>query len=222
MINIAIDGPSGAGKSTVAKMLAKKHNMIYLDTGAMYRAVGLKVKRTGIDLYYGTEFKDLLSRIILDIKYIDGEQHIYLDSIDVSKEIREPDISKYASDVSAVPACRFRLVDWQREIASKNNCVIDGRDIGTYVLPNADLKIFLTAKPEVRAERRYKELVARGKTVDLKTILADMIERDTQDSTRALAPLRKAIDAVEIDSSDMTAEEVVAKIDRMLKRDKII
>lgn len=216
MINIAIDGPSGAGKSTIAKSIAKKYNITYLDTGAMYRVVGLKVFLTKADMYDEKQLDDILKNLDLEIKYIDGEQHVFLEKKDVSKEIREHYVSKLASDVSAIPSCRLKLVDLQRKIAKKTNCVLDGRDIGTYVLPDANIKIFLTASPETRAERRYKELLEKGQKVDKQTVLDDINQRDKNDMTRAFAPLKKAADAIEIDSSYMSIEEVLNKIDEIL------
>lgn len=218
MINIAIDGPSGAGKSTIAKSIAARKKITYLDTGAMYRAVGLKVYLTNSDMYDENQLSNILDNLDLDIKYVNGEQKVFLDGKDVSKDIREHHISKLASDVSAIPACRLKLVDLQRRIAEKSDCVLDGRDIGTYVLPDANVKIFLTASPEVRATRRYKELLAKGQKVEYYKVLSDINERDKNDSSRAFAPLKKADDAVEIDSSDMTIEQVIAVIDEILSQ----
>ena len=218
MINIAIDGPSGAGKSTIAKSIAARKKITYLDTGAMYRAVGLKVYLTNSDMYDENQLSNILDNLDLDIKYVNGEQKVFLDGKDVSKDIREHHISKLASDVSAIPACRLKLVDLQRRIAEKSDCVLDGRDIGTYVLPDANVKIFLTASPEVRSTRRYKELLAKGQKVEYDKVLSDINERDKNDSSRAFAPLKKADDAVEIDSSDMTIEQVIAVIDEILSQ----
>ena len=218
MINIAIDGPSGAGKSTIAKSIAARKKITYLDTGAMYRAVGLKVYLTNSDMYDENQLSNILDNLDLDIKYVNGEQKVFLDGKDVSKDIMEHHISKLASDVSAIPACRLKLVDLQRRIAEKSDCVLDGRDIGTYVLPDANVKIFLTASPEVRATRRYKELLAKGQKVEYDKVLSDINERDKNDSSRAFAPLKKADDAVEIDSSDMTIEQVIAVIDEILSQ----
>lgn len=218
MINIAIDGPSGAGKSTIAKNIAARKKITYLDTGAMYRAVGLKVYLTGSDMYDENQLSYILDNLDLDIKYVNGEQKVFLDGKDVSKDIREHHISKLASDVSAIPACRLKLVDLQRKIAKKCDCVLDGRDIGTYVLPDANVKIFLTASPEVRATRRYKELLSKGQKVEYDKVLSDINERDKNDSSRAFAPLKKADDAVEIDSSDMTIEQVIVGIDEILSQ----
>ena len=184
----------------------------------MYRAVGLKVYLTNSDMYDENQLSNILDNLDLDIKYVNGEQKVFLDGKDVSKDIREHHISKLASDVSAIPACRLKLVDLQRRIAEKSDCVLDGRDIGTYVLPDANVKIFLTASPEVRATRRYKELLAKGQKVEYDKVLSDINERDKNDSSRAFAPLKKADDAVEIDSSDMTIEQVIAVIDEILSQ----
>lgn len=221
MVNIAIDGPSGAGKSTIAKNIALKKRITYLDTGAMYRAVGLKVCLTKIDMYDNEQLVSILNDLDLDVKYVDGEQKVFLDGKDVSKDIREHYVSKLASDVSAIPACRLKLVDIQRKIASKNDCVLDGRDIGTYVLPNATVKIYLTASPEVRAMRRFNELTAKGQSITFDKVLADINERDRNDSTRAFAPLKKADDAILIDSSDLSIEQVISRIDEILTEKEV-
>lgn len=216
MINIAIDGPSGAGKSTIAKNLSKKYNITYLDTGAMYRVVGLKVYLTNTDIYNEEQLNSILKNLDLEIKYTNDEQHVYLDGEDVSTKIREHHISKIASDVSAIPACRLKLVELQREIAKKTDCVLDGRDIGTYVLPDANVKIFLTADAEVRADRRHKELLQKGQNIDKATILNDILIRDKNDSTRAFAPLKQAEDAIALDSTHLNIEEVLQKIEAIL------
>lgn len=216
MINIAIDGPSGAGKSTIAKSLSKKYNITYLDTGAMYRVVGLKVYLTNTDIYNEEQLNSILKNLDLEIKYTNDEQHVYLDGEDVSTKIREHHISKIASDVSAIPACRLKLVELQREIAKKTDCVLDGRDIGTYVLPDANVKIFLTADAEVRADRRHKELLQKGQNIDKATILNDILIRDKNDSTRAFAPLKQAEDAIALDSTHLNIEEVLQKIEAIL------
>ena len=208
MINIAIDGPSGAGKSTVARAVAAKLDILYLDTGAMYRACGLYAVRKGKN---PADYKDavgLLSEINVDVEYEGGRQITLLNGEDVSDAIRAHEISKAASDISKHPEVRMKLVEMQRKIASKTSVVLDGRDIGTYVLPECRNKFYLTASPEIRAQRRYKELSAKGAECDYSTILADIIQRDYNDSHRAFAPLRQAADAVFIDSSEMTPEEV--------------
>ncbi|NCA67205.1 MAG: (d)CMP kinase [Clostridia bacterium] len=208
MINIAIDGPSGAGKSTIAKIIAKKLNIIYLDTGAMYRAVAWKAISLNIEPNDSERVKMFLDALIIDIKYIDGVQYIFADGIDVTNAIREHHMSKAASDISKIPEVRLKLVDMQRDIASKNDVVLDGRDITSYVLPNAKYKFYLTAKAEERASRRVKELAEKGQHIEYEKMLADIIDRDYNDSTRAFAPLTKTIDSVEIDSTAMGIEEV--------------
>ncbi len=208
MINIAIDGPSGAGKSTVARAVAAKLDILYLDTGAMYRACGLYAVRKGKN---PADYKDavgLLSEINVDVEYEGGRQITLLNGEDVSDAVRAHEISKAASDISKHPEVRMKLVEMQRKIASKTSVVLDGRDIGTYVLPECRNKFYLTASPEIRAQRRYKELSAKGAECDYATILADIIQRDYNDSHRDFAPLRQAADAVFIDSGEMTPEEV--------------
>ncbi len=212
MLNIAIDGPSGAGKSTIAKEIAKRLNIIYLDTGAMYRAIGLKAVRLGIDTEDVQGVTGILDSTKIEIKYEDGVQIIYLDGEDVSTAIREHHISKAASNVSKIPAVRLKLVAMQREIAAKNNVVLDGRDITSYVLKDANNKFYLTATPEERAKRRYKELVEKGQNVDYETILADINDRDYNDTHRDFAPLTRTEDSVFIDSTELTIEQAIEKI----------
>ena len=211
-MNIAIDGPSGAGKSTIAKELAKKLNITYLDTGAMYRTVALKALLFGIDVNDEEKVCEMLPSVNLDIKYIDGIQHVYLDGKDVSKEIREHRMSKAASDISRIPAVRLKLVEMQRELAAKYDCVLDGRDITSYVLPNAEYKFYITASPEVRAKRRFDELAAKGETIDFSVLLEDIKKRDYNDSHRDFAPLTRTPDSVYVDTSDMPIEEVLATV----------
>lgn len=212
MLNIAIDGPSGAGKSTIAKEIAKRLNIIYLDTGAMYRAIGLKAVRLGIDTEDVQGITGILDSTQIEIKYEDGVQIIYLDGEDVSTAIREHHISKAASNVSKIPAVRLKLVAMQREIAAKNNVVLDGRDITSYVLKDANNKFYLTATPEERAKRRYKELIEKGQNVDYETILADINDRDYNDTHRDFAPLTCTDDSVFIDSTELTVEQAIEKI----------
>ncbi len=212
MLNIAIDGPSGAGKSTIAKEIAKRLNIIYLDTGAMYRAIGLKAVRLGIDTEDVQGVTGILDSTQIEIKYEDGVQIIYLDGEDVSTAIREHHISKAASNVSKIPAVRLKLVAMQREIAAKNNVVLDGRDITSYVLKDANNKFYLTATPEERAKRRYKELIEKGQNVDYETILADINDRDYNDTHRDFAPLTCTEDSVFIDSTELTVEQAIEKI----------
>lgn len=210
LCSVAIDGPSGAGKSTVAKAVASRFGFIYLDTGAIYRTVGLAARRAGIDPKDAESVLPLLPGLTIRFDYgEDGTQRMFLGDEDVSKEIRTPEISMYASDVSAIPGVRTFLLDMQRDMAKKTSVVMDGRDIGTVVLPDAGLKIFLTASVEERARRRLAELAAKGDPSTYEQVLADMIERDRNDSTRAAAPLKAADDAVVVDTSDMGLEESI-------------
>lgn len=211
-INIAIDGPSGAGKSTVAKIVASKLSIVYLDTGAMYRATALKFLNEGVNMDDEEYIINNLNSLDISIKYIDGEQHILLDGKDVSKEIRLHHMSKAASDISKIKEVRIKLVDLQRKIASENNVIMDGRDIGSYVLPDSKHKFFLTASAEVRAKRRYDELISKGQSADYSQILEDINIRDKNDSTRSFAPLKKTSDATEIDSTFLTVDEVCKQI----------
>ena len=216
-MKIAIDGPAGAGKSATAKALAKELGFIYVDTGALYRGIGLYALRKGAKTNSIEEVVPLLAEIKIEMKHIDGEQHIFLNGEDVSGFIRTESVSAAASDVSAIPAVRDFLFDMQREIAEKNSVVMDGRDIGTVVLPDAQVKIFLTASVDVRADRRYKELIEKGEKADLAEIKAQIKERDARDMNRPIAPLKQADDAVLVDTSDMTIEEVVAAITRIIE-----
>ena len=210
MINIAIDGPSGAGKSTIAKKAAEKLGYIYIDTGAMYRTVGLYLNRLGINIKAEKEkVINSLSGINIDIKYENGEQHIFLNGEDVSSLIRTPEISMAASDSGTVLEIREKMTHLQRNLAKNNNCIMDGRDIGTFVLPDADVKIFLTADVRVRAERRYRELTEKGEQVKFEDVLSDMVLRDKNDNTREFMPLKKADDAILIDTSDLSLDESV-------------
>ena len=215
MINIAIDGPAGAGKSTIARKTAANLGYIYVDTGALYRAVGVSVLRRGLDTTDAKAVAGVLNEIKIELKFIDGVQHVFLNGEDVSTAIRLPEASMAASNVSAIPAVRAFLFDLQKSIAAKNNCIMDGRDIGTVVLPDAQLKIFLTASAEVRAKRRYAELVEKGTPVDYDALLEEIKLRDHNDSTRAIAPLKPADDAVLVDSSDMTIAEVCEAIEKL-------
>lgn len=206
-INVAIDGPAGAGKSSVAKLAAKKLGYIYVDTGALYRTVGLFSIREGIDTKNVDAVAQTLSKIKVKLGFVDGAQHVFLNGEDVSEAIRTPEASMGASNVSAIPAVRAFLFDLQRDIAKNNNCIMDGRDIGTVVLPDAQVKIFLTASPESRAQRRYKELIEKGEKVDFNDVLDDINKRDYQDTHREIAPLKQAEDAVFIDNSNCNLEE---------------
>lgn len=217
MINIAIDGPAGAGKSTIARSLASKLGYIYVDTGALYRAVGVNAMRSGADTKNPEQVCATLEGADVSLRFVDGEQRVFLGEEDVSVAIRTPEASMAASNVSAIPAVREFLFDLQRDIAAKNNCIMDGRDIGTVVLPNAEVKIFLTASAEVRAKRRYDELLAKGMQADYNQVLEEMIQRDYQDSHRAIAPLKQADDAVLVDTSDMNLEQVIETLDNIVK-----
>lgn len=206
---IAIDGPSGAGKSTIAKELSKLLQFIYIDTGAMYRAIGLYTARKGIASNDRQLVPGLLPEIKLELGFIDGVQHIFLNGDDVSGEIRTEEASKRASDVSAIPEVRAFLLDFQRSFAKTNNVIMDGRDIGTVVLPDADVKIFLTASPEARAQRRFAEQKAKGMDVTYEQVLEGMRLRDLQDSTRAAAPLKAAEDAILVDTTEMDLQRAI-------------
>lgn len=212
MIQIAIDGPSGAGKSTVAKALAAKLGIIYVDTGALYRTVGYYVRSREVDPKDPAAVEALLPDIRVDLGYRDGAQVVSLNGEDLGDRIRTPEMSMYASAVSAIPAVRAFLLDTQRDIAKRHSVIMDGRDIGTVILPDADVKIFLTASNECRAQRRCDELRAKGIETTYEEVLADMQERDRADSTRAVAPAIAAPDAIPFDNSWMTPEECVERI----------
>lgn len=217
-IRIAIDGPSGAGKSTISKTLAAKLGFVYIDTGAMYRAVALYALSNGIDTKNGDgRLAEALDKIDIDIAYKDGLQHIYLCGEDVSEKIRQHEVSMGASNVATVPAVRLKLVDMQRALAEKQSVIMDGRDIGTYVLPDAEIKIYLTASVEERAKRRQLELEAKGQNVAYEQVLCDMKERDHNDSTRDFAPLRQADDATLIDTTALDFDGSVEKIYEHIK-----
>jgi len=217
-ISVAIDGPSGAGKSTVAKALAEQFHLIYVDTGAIYRTVGLAAQRAGVASKNTEAVIALLPELHIDISYdAEGTQRMLLNGEDVSEEIRTPLSSIYASDVSAIPAVRAFLMDMQRDMARRSSVVMDGRDIGTVVLPDADIKIFLTASAEERARRRYLELKKKGSAASYAEVLRDIEYRDLQDSTRAAAPLKPAADAVFIDNSKLSFEESVAAAAKLVR-----
>ena len=217
-IVIALDGPSGSGKSTVAKFLSDKLNILYLDTGAMYRATALKALNLGIDTFDEEGVKTFINDINLEIKYIDKSQHTFLDGEDVSQKIREPHMSMAASNISSLKTVRLKMVEMQRKIASDISCVLDGRDIGSYVIPDSDYKFFITASPEVRAKRRFDELKAKNFDVNYDEILKDIEKRDYNDIHRDFSPLVQAKDAVYIDTSDMNIEEVTNKILSFIKQ----
>ena len=212
MINVAIDGPSGAGKSTISKMVAEKLGITYLDTGAMYRAVALYAYRKGIDVNDQERVVPLLDDVDISFELKDGQKIILLNGVDVSQAIREHYVSKLASDVSKIPQVRKFLVAMQRKIAETTDVVLDGRDITSYVLPNAKFKFYLTATAEERATRRYKELTAKGQEVDFDRILNDIIDRDYNDMNRDFAPLVQTQDSVYIDSTHLSIDEVAAII----------
>lgn len=212
MISVAIDGPVGAGKSSVARESAKRLGFIYVDTGALYRGVALYASRKGADLNVPDNVTALLPEIKVELKIENGIQKIFLCGEDVSEEIRLPEISMAASSVSSIPEVREFLLELQRDIAKNNNVLMDGRDIGTVVLPNAQLKIFITANPEIRAKRRYDELAAKGVETTFEQVLNDLNRRDYQDSHRAVAPLKMAENAVLVDTSELSFEESVEKI----------
>lgn len=217
MISIAIDGPSGAGKSTISRKAAEKFGFIYVDTGAIYRTIGLATKIRGVSLDDTAAVIELLPTLEIELKYNDaGEQHMYLDGNDVSRDIRLPEVSMLASKVSAIPAVREFLIDMQRGMAEKYDVIMDGRDIGTVILPNADLKIFLTADVRDRARRRYEELRAKGMEKPFDEVLAEMEKRDEQDTQRAAAPLKAADDAVLLDTSGNTLEESIDEVCRLI------
>lgn len=213
MINIAIDGPAGAGKSTIAKTVAKDLGIIYLDTGAMYRATAYYAIKGGVDVKDEERVKELLPMLEMDIKYDEnGAQQIYVNGLNTTPYLREHYMSKAASDISALPCVRYKMVEIQRDFAKKNDVVLDGRDIGTFVLPDANCKFFLTASPEERAKRRLIDLEQKGEKVDFDTLLNDIVERDYNDSHREVAPLKQADDAVLVDTTSMTIDEVVSYV----------
>ena len=217
MISIAIDGPGGAGKSTIARTLAKDMGYLYVDTGALYRAIGLYARRNGAAPGEIGKVTALLPGIRLDLRWVEGIQRVYLNGEDVSEEIRLPEISMAASDVSAMVPVRDFLLELQRDMARKNNVVMDGRDIGTVVLPDAQVKIFLTAAPEERARRRCRELEEKGLPADYGQVLSELRQRDEQDQNRAAAPLRQAADAVLADTTGLALEESLDLVKRIVK-----
>lgn len=206
--SIAVDGPSGAGKSTLAKLLAEALGYLYVDTGAIYRTLGLFAQQNSVEPTDAVGVTALLSRVNIELRHgDDGYQHMYLDGADVTADIRRPEISRFASAVSAIPAVRAFLLNMQRDLAKTHNVIMDGRDIGTVVLPEATVKIFLTASADERAHRRHKELLERGHETDFDTVLRDIVERDRNDSTRSAAPLRQAEDAILVDTTGIDLRE---------------
>ena len=217
IFNIALDGPAGSGKSTVAKILAKDYNILYLDTGAMYRACGLKALRLGVDPKDREAVEKMLPELNVKVEYSGGAQHTILDGEDVSSAIRENAVSMAASSISAHPAVRVKMVEMQREIAKSMSCVLDGRDIGSTVLPDAKFKFYITADSKIRAMRRFKELQERGERVEFEKLHAEIVARDKQDSEREFSPLVCADDAVVIDTSEMDVESVVAAVKSVIQ-----
>lgn len=216
-VNIAIDGPAGAGKSSIAKRAAAALGYIYVDTGALYRTIGLNALRRGLDTKDAAAVTTTLSDVQVSLRFVDGEQRVFLGDEDVSAAIRTPEASMAASNVSAIPAVREHLFSLQQRIAAENNCLMDGRDIGTVVLPNADVKIFLTASAETRADRRCKELAEKGMSAPYEKVLRDIIERDYNDSHRAIAPLKQAEDAVLLDTSTLNFDESYEAVIQIIK-----
>lgn len=217
MINIAIDGPSGAGKSTIARLVADELGFLYIDTGALYRSIGVAALRKNIEPTDSEKVIELLPHLKITLGFIDGIQHVFLNGEDVSEEIRLPASSMAASNVSAISEVRSFLFDLQKNLAAENNCIMDGRDIGTVVLPNAEVKIFLTASAEIRAKRRYDELIQNGNNVDFESVLTDIKQRDYNDTHRSVAPLKQADDAVLLDCSDLSLEEVKNEIIKIIR-----
>ena len=217
MISVAIDGPAGAGKSTLARKVAAQLGFIYVDTGALYRTVGLKFSKMGADIELKCDIASVLAETTVDIRFVNGEQRVFLDGVDVSEEIRTPVASMMASAVSAKSEVRAFLLEMQRKLARENDVLMDGRDIGTVVLPNATVKIFLTASAEERARRRYDELIAKGMNVTFKEVYDDMVQRDYADSHREIAPLKQADDAVLADTTGLEPEQSLELILNIVK-----
>ncbi len=213
---IAIDGPAGAGKSTIARVLARELGFIYVDTGALYRTIGHYMLSHGIAIEDTDAVVAALDGLTVSVEYVDGEQHVFANGEDVNAYIRTPEVSMAASAVSAIPAVRTFLLQVQRDMAATRSVVMDGRDIGTTILPDARIKIFLTASPEARAQRRYAELCEKGVTTTYDEVLADMVKRDYDDTHRAASPLRQAADAVLVDTSDDTLEEAIARMKQVV------
>jgi len=218
IINIAIDGPGGAGKSTISKTVAKKLDILYVDTGSLYRTIGLFVKLKDVNPKDGAAVASILPEISLEVKYENGAQVNYLNGVNYGDAIRTPEMSMYASDVSKIPEVRAFLLETQKQIAKKNSVILDGRDIGTVILPNADVKIFLTASAECRAMRRYKELCERGQSVRYEDVLKEMNERDEQDSNRKIAPAKPAEDAILLDTTGFNFEQSVNMILELIEK----
>ncbi|MDD6352441.1 MAG: (d)CMP kinase [Lachnospiraceae bacterium] len=220
IMNVAIDGPAGAGKSTIARRAAKELGYIYVDTGAMYRGMAYHMLKKGIDLKDEAAVSAEAEKLSVSISYENGEQAVLVNGENVTPFIRTPEVSAAASTVSAYPKVRAALLNLQKDLAKKQSVLMDGRDIGTVVLPQADVKIFLTASAEIRGKRRYDELIAKGQTADLDQIIEDVKKRDEQDMNRAIAPLRQAEDAILVDSSHMSIEEVTDRIVSLVKAEE--
>lgn len=212
MISVAIDGPAGAGKSTIAKIAAKRLNFIYVDTGALYRTLGYGAYVGNVNIHDDNALEAYLNNSSVELKFIDGEQRVFLNGQDVSDKIRTPQMGTAASEISAIPRVREYLLEMQRGLAKTNNVIMDGRDIGTVVLPNAEVKIFLTASPECRAKRRLRDFEEKGEAVDYDEVLRLIIERDYQDSHRDIAPLKPADDSIIVDTSELDLEQSVERI----------
>ena len=219
-MKVAIDGPAGAGKSSIAKAVSKQLGFVYIDTGAMYRAAAVYAIENGIEIKEENFTQQVLDKIEIELAYEDGTQKIFLCGKDVSERIREADVSIGASNVAVIPAVRLKLVDLQRKLAEKTSVIMDGRDIGTYVLPDAEVKIYLTATSDVRAKRRLLEMREKGMEAEFETVKRDIEYRDKNDSEREFAPLRQAEDAVLVDSSDMTIEQVINRIIGIIEEGK--
>lgn len=219
VFNVALDGPAGSGKSTIAKRLAADYGILYLDTGAIYRACGLFAVRAGVDTKDAKAVEKILPEIDVRVVYEGGAQHTYLGDEDVSTAIRQNEISLAASNISAHKAVREKLLDLQRGVARQTSCVLDGRDIGSTVLPKAKYKFFITADSRIRAMRRYKELLERGETPDFEELHSQIVLRDKQDAEREFSPLKQAEDAIVVDTSDMNVEQVVATIKSHIKEE---
>ena len=217
MIRIAIDGPGGAGKSSVAKAVASELEIIYVDTGALYRTIGMFMMNAGVDMKNPEDVISQLDNFSLDLKFVDGKQVILLNGEDVGEKIRTPEVSMAASYVSAIPEVRQHLLNMQRNIAKDNSVIMDGRDIGTVILPNAEVKIFLTASPEARARRRYDELISKGADITYEQVYAEMVERDKNDTTRSIAPCVPANDAIVLDNSNFDPFETAAEVVKIIK-----
>lgn len=217
---VAIDGPAGTGKGTVAKLISERLDFVYIDTGAMYRSITLKMIRENISLDEEEKIKDLLERTKITFKNLDDKQHVYLDGEDVSDLIRKPNVNELVSPVSAIKIIRIKMVELQRKLGEEGNVIMEGRDITTVVFPNAEVKIYLDAKLEIRAERRYKELIARGNDVTYEDTLESIRKRDKNDMEKEMGALKIAEDAVVIDTSNMTIEEVYDKIKEIIELKK--